>query len=76
MTTARECGNSSRTLERGLPDQLGHQHFLRLVGQLTVGVERRPGGSCAASTSISTSSCSPVVADTGTISGMLARIPH
>ena len=29
--------------QRGLADQLGHQHLFGLVGELTVGVERRPG---------------------------------
>ena len=31
-------------LQRGLADQLGHQHLLGLVGQLAVRVERRAGG--------------------------------
>ena len=34
----------AHALERGLADQLGDHHQLRLVGELAVGVERRPLG--------------------------------
>ena len=31
----------AHAFQRGLADQLGHQHFLGLVGEFTVGIERR-----------------------------------